>query len=259
MGSIMSLVYSLLIWFFILALTIYFLFKLAFVQSIAKSLLKKFLAWDTSRLAKNKAQQKDIQKMNQELFSSMEEVIEQVGGGPVLELGAGSCANLEHYPKGVRLMTIDLNENFKSYLNESLEKNKHVTLEKYLIGNVEDMSGLIADNSCSCVVSSLLLCCVQDQTKALNEIMRVLKPGGRFYFKEHIAAERGTWTRYAQETMNDTWAALRSNCNVTRNTDKVIGSFGFKGLTASIVYRPIPKMYFFAKKTYLGYADKPLT
>ena len=76
-------------------------------------------------------------ELNEDLFSTMGEVIARVGG-PVLEIGAGSGAHLGLYPPGTHLlMTIDLNEHFHPYLKNNLEAHPHVTLDNYLIGKTK--------------------------------------------------------------------------------------------------------------------------
>jgi SAM-dependent methyltransferase len=50
----------------------------------------------------------------------------------------------------------------------------------------------VADASVDAPISTLVLCCVLDQRESLREIMRVLKPGGRFVFIEQVAAEPGS-------------------------------------------------------------------
>ncbi len=63
----------------------------------------------------------------------------------------------------------------------------------------------VADNSVDAVVSTLVLCSVPNLSGTLQEILRVLKPGGRFLFIEHVAAPRGTWLRRAQQGVRPVW------------------------------------------------------
>ena len=222
-------------------------------------MLAKFIAWDTSRIALLRENCDSNVQTSSRLFASMAEVIERVNG-PVLELGAGNGSNFRYYPKDTVVITIDLNGNFRTYLEKNLEKYKHIKLKDYLIGNAENMRELIPDGSCSCVVSSLLLCCA-DQKKVLSEVMRVLKPGGRFYFIEHIVEKPGTWVRFYQKQIEPFWASVRSNCHLTRNTDEVIQNFGFDNLKSIVLYREVPLVFFLAvlpRRTVVGHGDKPI-
>jgi len=74
------------------------------------------------------------------------------------------------------------------------------------------------------VVCSLVLCSVPDQPAALAEIARVLKPGGRLVFLEHVAAdgrpERLKW----QRRIEPVWKHLMGNCHLTRRTEAAIAA-----------------------------------
>lgn len=231
------------------------LLKIPQVKTLLTELLKLYLAWDIDRIAKRKNKNPDIRKFKTELFSYMEETITTIKG-PVLEIGAGGGPNLEYYPSNTELITIDLNENFRPYLEANLKKHNHVKYKHFLVGNAEDMSNLVEDNSCSCVVSSLLLCCV-DQRKVLKEATRVLKPGGKFFFIEHIEEQPGTLTKWLQAKFEPIWTKVRANCHLTKNTDQIINSFGFAEVNAKILYRPLISFHgFLFSRTYVGFAVK---
>lgn len=239
---------------FISILVILFVLHVQFIKDFFQALLDRFSAWHLNHLVKNQYLITEISIKSKELFSSMEEIINTVDG-PTLEMGCGNGRNLPFYPKNTRLITCDLNDFFKPYLLKNLDKHG-IKLEKYLIGNCEDMRELIPDNSCSCVVSSLLLCCV-DQEKVLQEVMRILKPGGRFYFIEHFIEPPGSLTRWIQIMMTPFWAPLRFNCHLDRETDVMLTNFGFDNFKGEVWYRPLPIHYFFARNTFVGYGDKP--
>lgn len=68
------------------------------------------------------------------------------------------------------------------------------------IGTAEQLP--VADASVDAVVSTLVLCSVEDGAATLQEVLRVLKPGGRFYFIEHVAAPQQTRLRTAQDWLS---------------------------------------------------------
>ena len=73
------------------------------------------------------------------------------------------------------------------------------------------------DGTFDTVVSTLVLCTVPDPEVALREIHRVLKPGGRLLFMEHIRSESARWARW-QDRLNAPWRAFAEGCNCNRAT-----------------------------------------
>ena len=76
----------------------------------------------------------------------------------------------------------------------------------------------LPDSSVDAVLATIVLCSVRDQDRALAEIVRVLRPGGRFVFFEHVAAARGTWTRRWQALTGPFSRAFDHGCDPTRET-----------------------------------------
>jgi ubiquinone/menaquinone biosynthesis C-methylase UbiE len=68
---------------------------------------------------------------------------------------------------------------------------------------------------------------VDDLDRALGETLRVLKPGGRFVFLEHVAAPRGTWLRRLQRLAHPVWRIVADGCHPDRETDAAIVAAGF--------------------------------
>lgn len=236
------------------ALFCWVLFKIPYVRSTIKSYNDAFQAKRLEKHTKsNIINNPAIKKRTQELFNSMEGVINEIGG-PILDIGCGTGANLSFYPANAKLWTIDLNDFFHSYLKENMKTSK-ATLERHEVGNAEDMSELFEDETFSCVVCTKLLCCV-DNEKTLREIMRVLKPGGRFYFMEHIIEEPWTFTRIFQILFSPIWQNLIFSCHIDRQTDEVLKKFGFDNFSMEIWDRPLPTKYFFARRTCIGHGDK---
>jgi SAM-dependent methyltransferase len=73
------------------------------------------------------------------------------------------------------------------------------------------------DASFDTVVASLLLCSVDDQDRALGEIRRVLKPGGRYLFLEHVRSDDQKIAG-RQDRLDGLWSALVMGCHPNRDT-----------------------------------------
>ncbi len=147
----------------------------------------------------------------------------------VVELGPGVGANLRYLPAGTRLIAVEPNP----YMHPRLRRAAHthgVDLEiRSVVGEQIDLP----DASADAVISSLVLCSVRDPEAVLAEVRRVLRPGGRFSFTEHVAAQRGTPTRWAQRTVRRPWAWIFEGCSCERDLASAIRSAGFTSLDLS--------------------------
>jgi ubiquinone/menaquinone biosynthesis C-methylase UbiE len=85
----------------------------------------------------------------------------------------------------------------------------------------------VDDESVDAVVCTIVLCSVRDLSATLGEIRRVLRPGGRFVFMEHVAAPRGTGLRRVQRLLRPVWQFLADGCTPDRETDAAIRAAGF--------------------------------
>ncbi len=78
------------------------------------------------------------------------------------------------------------------------------------------------------VISTHVLCSVHDLDGALEEIRRVLKPGGKFVFLEHVAAPPHTGLRRVQNSVRPLWHLIGDGCYPNRETWRAIESAGFR-------------------------------
>lgn len=144
--------------------------------------------------------------------------------GNVLEIGPGTGANLEYYPDEVSLTGLEPNPHMQKYLREKAQQaGKSIEI---ITGIAEEIPA--PDEIFDAVVSTLVLCSVESQSDSLSEIKRVLKPGGKFLFIEHVAARAGSFSRGFQKIVKPLWKRIADGCHPDRETWKVIEGVGFQ-------------------------------
>ena len=173
--------------------------------------------------------------------------------GAVLEIGAGTGANLEFYPTtGVNLVLSEPDKNMRKKLQERLSKSGK-TRVSIVTGSAESID--TPDESFDYVVSALVCCSVVNLELALIEIKRVLKPGGRLVFLEHVAAAEGSKRRRWQNRINPLWRLVAGNCHLNRETEAALVATGFT--IESIQRESMRKAMPIVRPTIRGMAIKP--
>ena len=141
----------------------------------------------------------------------------------VVEVGPGVGANLRYMPPGCRVIAIEPNP----YMHDGLRKQaarRGIDIEIHgVAGDAIDLD----DQSVDAVISSLLLCTVADPERVVGEIRRILRPGGRYAFLEHVAAPEGTLHRRVQHAVRRPWAWVFEGCSCERDLAAVIGAAAF--------------------------------
>jgi ubiquinone/menaquinone biosynthesis C-methylase UbiE len=142
--------------------------------------------------------------------------------GRVLEIGAGTGANLRLY--GDAVATLTLTEPERPMLRRLERKlNGFEPRPSVLRAPAEDLP--FADGAFDTVVSTLVLCGVDDQPRALREVRRVLRPGGRLLFLEHVRSDDDGLAR-TQDRMNGVNRFV-VGCDCNRPTLGTIRAAGF--------------------------------
>jgi ubiquinone/menaquinone biosynthesis C-methylase UbiE len=134
--------------------------------------------------------------------------------GRVLELGAGTGINLAHYPEGIgELVLTEPAAPMVSRLERRARRSGHDC--SVIVAPAEKLP--FGDDSFDTVVSTLVLCTVDDARPAIDEIARVLKPGGELLFLEHVRSESPRLARW-QDRLHRPWHAFAAGCNANRPT-----------------------------------------
>jgi ubiquinone/menaquinone biosynthesis C-methylase UbiE len=142
--------------------------------------------------------------------------------GAVLEIGAGTGANLPYYPRDAHLTTLEPNQAMASRLKQKAE-----ALGRSVQVDVHEGERLpYADSVFDAVVVSLVLCSVPDQQAMLAEVKRVLRPGGVFLFVEHVAS-RDERVRRWQRRLSPIQRFIADGCELDRDTGAAIRAAGF--------------------------------
>lgn len=150
-----------------------------------------------------------------DLFRSLPRVL--------LEIGAGAGANLRYFAPGTRVIAAEPNRFMHAKL-AARARRSGVELEVHDSG-AEALA--MPDGSVDAVVSSLVLCTVPDPEGAVREVLRVLKPGGRFVCIEHVAAPPNTVVGRIQRAVCRPWRWLFEGCHTHRDTAGLLERAGF--------------------------------
>lgn len=130
----------------------------------------------------------------------------------IVEIGPGSGINFRYYRPGTNVIAFEPNRGQHDRLRRRARQSG---LELDVRGGKAESLDL-DDGSVPMVVSTLVLCSVKDLVRVLDEIARVLQPGGRFVFIEHVAAPEGSALRRWQRRLRAPWSAMFSGCTIDR-------------------------------------------
>ena len=142
--------------------------------------------------------------------------------GHVLEIGAGTGASFPYYDMAERIVASEPDP----FMLARAQRRARAVDRSIALVHCPAENLPFADASFDTVISTLVLCTVEDQNGALSEIRRVLKPGGRLRFIEHVRFDdaRG----HVQDAVLPVWRCVAAGCHPNRRTAEMIQRAGFQ-------------------------------
>lgn len=152
--------------------------------------------------------------------------------GEVLEIGFGTGLNLAYYPEHVRKITVvDPNPGMQRQAQRRIDR-AGIEVDQRLLSS-EELP--FDDQVFDCVVSTFTLCSIENVGRALGEVFRVLKPGGRFLFLEHGLGPDAKVRKW-QRRLNWLQRRLGDNCRLTRNVRDLVREKPFENVSLDEFY-----------------------
>ncbi|KAL4569511.1 hypothetical protein LXL04_025150 [Taraxacum kok-saghyz] len=150
----------------------------------------------------------------------------------ILEIGIGTGPNLKYYAtatSNTNIIGVDPNKKMEKYALAAAHASGLPQKNfKFIHAVAESLP--VSDASMDAVVGTLVLCSVKDVHKTLQEIKRVLKPGGVYIFVEHVAAKDGTILKVVQRILDPLQQVVADGCHLTRETGETISGLGFSSV-----------------------------
>jgi ubiquinone/menaquinone biosynthesis C-methylase UbiE len=156
--------------------------------------------------------------------------------GRVVEIGAGTGLNVEHYPDATtELVLAEPDQAMRRRLAHRLRRRARVA---HVVDAPAERLPL-PDASVDTVVSTLVLCTVDDPEQALREIARVLRPDGQLLFIEHVRAS-SRFLAACQDHLFEPWRRFAGGCRCNRRTVELMRACGFEVTAGHVEWRGMP-------------------
>lgn len=170
--------------------------------------------------------------------------------GRVIEIGAGTGVNLDLYGSGIEDLTlVEPDEHMAQQLRKRLETGEGAhggatagegsgpNAPKHLVeASAETLP--FADDTFDTAVATLVFCTIPDPVAAIAELARVLKPGGRLLFIEHVRSDDPGLARW-QDRLEKPWRFMGDGCHCNRDTEATLGASAFE--IETIEHGKLPK------------------
>ena len=171
-------------------------------------------------------------------------------GGDILEIGFGTGLNLAHYPEHVRrLTTVDPDPGMNKLALKRIAASG-IEVDQRLLGG-ESMP--FDEGTFDCVVSTWTMCSIPEIDRALGEVCRVLRHGGRFVFLEHGLSEDLKVQKW-QRRLNPIERVLADGCRLDLDVEATVRGQPFRRVEVGrFVMEKLPRTH---GTMYLGSAVK---
>lgn len=166
--------------------------------------------------------------------------------GRVVEVGAGTGVNVDLYGTGIEDLTlVEPDPHMAAQLRKRLGDAGGAAAEatagsrppKHLVEAPAE-SLPFADDTFDTAVATLVLCTIPDPAAAIAEMARVLKPGGRLLFIEHVRSDDPGRARW-QDRLEKPWRFMADGCYCNRDTESTIRASAFE--LETVEYGKLPK------------------
>lgn len=165
--------------------------------------------------------------------------------GRVLDLGAGTGAMLPHYDREADGPTILAVEPDPAMRRRAIGRAASLDLDVTIVA-ADGVALPLRDDSVDAAVASMVLCTVRDQAGAIDELARVVRPGGEVRIFEHVAADG--WRRRVQGAVAPAWARVAGGCRLTRRTGEALLEHpAFEGLEVERLEMAVTPVYPFVR------------
>ncbi len=176
--------------------------------------------------------------MRQPPIMKQRQKVVPLASGRVLEIGMGSGLNLAFYDQGKveKLWGLEPSTELRELASE---RARDADIDVEFVGLTGEEIPMDTAQ-CDSVVVTYTLCTIPDAVRALGEMRRVLKPGGRVIFTEHGRAPDQS-VRTWQNRINGMWGKISGGCNLNRDVPQMIEDGGLKIETIETMYLPGPR------------------
>ena len=162
--------------------------------------------------------------------------------GAVLEIGFGTGLNLPCYPEHIRKITgVDPNPGMGSLARRRIASSPIAV--DWQVADAQELP--FPSQSFDSVVSTWTLCSIPNVAKALGEIRRVLRAGGKLFFLEHGLSEDPQVQRW-QNRLNPLQKVIADGCNLNRDMARLIREAGFR-------FEQLERFYMPDQPRFIGY------